>query len=594
MKQNKNILSILKLTHLFAFAFGVFCMGIANAATVAQRPTNNTATTAPASRPTTASRVNMTSRLPTSSVNLTGPVTTTVVDPIVEETAPVIPDPIVIENKSSQFDTILGNVSSTSTDLAAQARADTIRSQRAALDAAGNIETTTQRIENAVTSGANSCDTALRTCMRGKCGNDFSKCSGDGDTIWGDKMSACRRDTNCSGAEYALFSREIKADRDHNAKMTTYTTVIECGAQYNSCITDQCGLDFQKCINKKRADTAIANCAAIARDCQTFEPALTSRIGTVFGTIRTNASVQISADEKKLLAMRDSMKTQCNRLGAMFDERTLDCVFTVNFFSRDASTPMASKKLYAGSTFDCNQDFFGIDITTYRENAYRLTREQQSASSGFMGAGLGVAAGAISSGAINRALDTNRAENAADSAACETGGGKWNKFLTRCSCGKGKKWDKAARNCRDKKPGESEDPEDGVDIAEDESDQEPNDSDIDNDPNLTPEEKTTKKQQRKDERAAKKSECEASGGTWQSLLGKCKTAEDKQAQEDKKAERQENREARQEERAEKKAERQNSSSSDTTASLMEPANTMLALVDTKKNFRMIQHTKFIC
>lgn len=495
MKQNKNILSVLKLTHLVAFVFGVFCMGMPNAdaATVATRPTQQQQ-----ARPTANSRTNITSRLPTASVNIATPTTTTVVEPEpVIENASVVPEPIVIENKSSQFDTILGNVSSSSTDLAAQARADTIRAQRAALDSAGTLSTSSEQIEKAVASGANACDTALRTCMKQKCGNDFSKCAGDGDTIWGDKVSACRRDTKCSGTEFATFSREIKADRDHNAKMTTYTTVIECGAQYNSCITDQCGLDFQKCISKKRADAAIANCAAIARDCTEFEPALASRVGTVFGTIRTNASVQVSADEKKLLAMRDSMKTQCNRLGAMFDERSLDCVFTVNFFSRDSQNPMASKKLYAGSTFDCNQDFFGIDITTYRENAYRLTREQQSASSGFMGAGLGVGVGAITSGAINRAIDSQRAQKAADKArkegeksddksdkknseknnnseesddddendntdekkvGCENSGGKWStgiggvkKLLgNACNCGEGKKWDGKSKQCVEK------------------------------------------------------------------------------------------------------------------------------------------------
>ncbi|MDL2296194.1 hypothetical protein LJC18_05330, partial [Lachnospiraceae bacterium OttesenSCG-928-E19] len=409
MKQDKNILSVLKLTHLVAFAFGVFCMGIPNAdaATVATRPTQQQQ-----ARPTANTRTNITSRLPTASVNIATPTETVTTTPTVtgtkktETKTETVYEPVVIEDKSSQFDNILGSISSSSTDLAAKSRADMIAAQRAALDSAGNLTTSSERIENAIAMGANACDSILRECMTQKCGNDFSKCAGDGDTIWGDKVSACRRDSKCSGTEFATFSREIKADRDHNAKMTTYTTVIECGAQYNSCITDQCGLDFQKCISKKRADAAIANCAAIARDCTEFEPALASRVGTVFGTIRTNASVQVSADEKKLLAMRDSMKTQCNRLGAMFDERSLDCVFTVNFFSRDSQNPMASKKLYAGSTFDCNQDFFGIDITTYRENAYRLTREQQSASSGFMGAGLGVGVGAITSGAINRAIDS--------------------------------------------------------------------------------------------------------------------------------------------------------------------------------------------
>jgi hypothetical protein len=132
----------------------------------------------------------------------------------------------------------------------------------------------------------------------------------------------------------------------------------------------------------------------------------------VFGTLRQSAEVQVKKDEERLYQLRDMMAAQCNRLGAMFDERTLDCVFTVNFFADNAATPFASKKLYAGDSFDCTQNWFGVDITTYRENAQRLTREQTAASSAMLGAGLGTAAGAISSGAINRAMDRASAERA--------------------------------------------------------------------------------------------------------------------------------------------------------------------------------------
>jgi hypothetical protein len=105
----------------------------------------------------------------------------------------------------------------------------------------------------------------------------------------------------------------------------------------------------------------------------------------------------------------------------MFDERSLDCVFTVNLFANNSKNPMASKKLYAGDAFDCDQNWFGVDLTTYKENAYRLTREQTAASSAILGAGLGVAAGAISSGAISRAMDTQKAEKAVDAAKKEEG-----------------------------------------------------------------------------------------------------------------------------------------------------------------------------
>ena len=106
------------------------------------------------------------------------------------------------------------------------------------------------------------------------------------------------------------------------------------------------------------------------------------------------------------------MGAACKTLGAMFDERTLDCVYTVNFYAGDKSTLFASKKAYAGSTFNCDQNWFGIDVTTFKENAYRLTRSQTAASSAMLGSGVGTAVGSITSGALNRALDRQKAEKA--------------------------------------------------------------------------------------------------------------------------------------------------------------------------------------
>ena len=146
---------------------------------------------------------------------------------------------------------------------------------------------------------------------------------------------------------------------------------------------------------------------------------LASRTMNVFGTLRQSAEKQVSRDEKRLYELRDLMRNTCNRLGAMFDERSLDCVYTVNFYAGDDNTLYASKKAYAGSTFNCDQNWFGVDITTFRENAYRLTREQTSASSALLGSGLGMGVGAITSGAIDRAVDRHRAERALKDAQAE-------------------------------------------------------------------------------------------------------------------------------------------------------------------------------
>ncbi|MBN1324613.1 MAG: hypothetical protein JW974_00090 [Alphaproteobacteria bacterium] len=382
---------------------------------VAQRVAVGTTRTAP--------RANVASRMPSVNIQESN-IEQIIEDPVETTEENQITENNIIENKSSQFNSILENTVSSSGDKSADTRADMIRNQRAALDA-NDIQTIAKKAAtNALTSGKNSCDTDLRTCMKQKCKNDFSGCSGDGDTIWGDKLNSCKRSSNCSGEEFQLFAAEIREDRDFNAKMSSYNETIDCGNKYNKCMISQCGNNFAKCIGKSTSDMAVSACASIASDCQKIDNGLTNRIQQVFGTLRNNAEVQVQKDEARLYELRDLMSNECKRFGALFDERSLDCVFTVNLFAGNSESPMASKKSYAGDSFDCNQDWFGIDVTTYKENAYRLTREQTSASSAMLGAGVGVAAGAISSGSIGRAMDSQKASGALDAAKSELGGDK--------------------------------------------------------------------------------------------------------------------------------------------------------------------------
>lgn len=326
------------------------------------------------------------------------------------------PERYIIEDKSAQFDTTLTKMATSgATDASSNALAEMVARQRAALDAKDAASTANK----AMASGQNSCDAGLRDCMAQKCGEDFTDCATDGDTLWGDKMDACRRDLPCTAQEYKLFTAEIKADRDMNVRLGSYNEILNCGNQYNNCIISECGTTFGKCLGKSAGDAAIAKCASIAKECTRADSGLAARAMEVFSVVRQDAEKQVAADEKRLYALRDEMKTQCQRLGAMFDERSLDCVFTINFYAGTSATPYASKKGYAGSTFDCTQNWFGIDITTFKENAYRYTREQTSATSAFMGAGLGTAVGAVSSGAIDRAIDRKKAEDAVKKAQKE-------------------------------------------------------------------------------------------------------------------------------------------------------------------------------
>ena len=400
--------------HKYAFG-GVICMAVialfataTNAAVVSRG-----GTTARAS-----ARGNVAARMPSASVSTTtatatNTTTTTTTTTTAADTEPEPePEPVVIENKTSQFDDVLSQSSTSSnSDTSASALAELVAAQRAELDSQSAITTATAAT---TTGNSSACDTGLRGCMREKCGDDFTKCAGDTDTIWGNKMDACRNDIDatCTGEQYRLFASEIKADRDLNAQLAAYNAIINCGNQYNDCIVTECGTTFSKCLGKSAGDAAIAKCETIAKNCTEQDSGLASRAMQVFANLRVDAEEQVQRDEERLYELRDEMIAQCQTLGATFDERTFSCVYTVNFYAGDDGTLYASKKAYAGASFDCTPNWFGIDITTFMENAYRLTRSQTSASAAMLGSGLGVAAGAITSGAIDRAIDRSTADKA--------------------------------------------------------------------------------------------------------------------------------------------------------------------------------------
>jgi hypothetical protein len=400
MKRHNNIFSINNkhCSLLFALCAFIALCATSHAAVVSrtQRPSNA------ARMPTITAQIQNTGTTTTTSVGTqTAPAS---VEPeIIETTEPEI----IIEDKSSQFSEFMAETATSTNDKSNNALAEQIRAQRAALDAASAAN---NQMAAARASGQNACDANLRACMKEKCGNDYSKCAGDTDTMWGTKMDACRRDLPCTGAEYAMFANEIKADRDMNARVASYNAIIDCGNQYNNCIVTECGQKFTKCLGKRAGDAAISKCSKIANSCKERDSGLATRTMDVFGDLRVDAEKQVAADEKRLYELRDLMRDTCGRLGAMFDERTLDCVYTVNFYADGDNTLYASKKAYAGSTFSCDPNWFGVDITTFKENAMRLTREQTSATSALMGSGIGMGVGAVTSGAIDRAIDRHKAE----------------------------------------------------------------------------------------------------------------------------------------------------------------------------------------
>ena len=398
--------------------------GIANAATTARPTLANTAANQMQNRtPSTGARMPTT----TNNTQSTTAVTTTTTQ---SETTITTPEPepervIIVDNKTSMFNDVLADMGANTSDSSATELANTIARQRALLDAQSEKSANDATGSSGITT-ANVCDAGLRKCMAEKCGSDFTKCASDSTTVWGNKMDSCRRQTKCTGHEYTMLAPEILADRDTGIELAYYQSVVNCGNRYNDCMFNICGKTLDKCLSKSAGDSAIAKCKSIADECREQDSGLVGRISGVFGDLRTAATTQAQKDEKRLYELRDLMRNQCQRFGAMFDERTLDCVYTVNFFVDKISTdnPVASKKLYSGDAFQCTPNWFGIDITTYIENAQRLTRSQKGASAAAMGAGLGTAAGLWSSGAVTRGIDTQNAEKQAKE-ACESVGGEW-------------------------------------------------------------------------------------------------------------------------------------------------------------------------
>lgn len=372
-----------------------------------------------------------------------------------------------VANKSSTFSTQLNNRDDDGGN--DSELAEKIRAQRAAIEARENRDAATTQTKTSAKQ--NNCDNDLRKCISAQCGANYKKCETDSDITFSDKLTACRKETTCTAHEFTLFTNEIKEDKKQAIDLAMYNTVIDCGNSYNDCIIQQCGPKFNKCLSKSNGDNAIAACKQIAQNCTEADSALVGRIGNVFGIVRQDAEKQIKADETKLQQLRDKMRSSCRATGAMFDDRTLDCVFNVSFYAGDdQKTPKASRKLYAGSLFDCTPDWFGIDVTTFKENAYRLTRSQTAASSAMLGAGVGTAVGAITSGAIGRAIDTKKAKDALQD-ECE----------------------KAGKTVKDGKCVDKE--------ADDNDDDEENEEE-----SLTPKDKC---------------ESEASGGTWNETTKKC-------------------------------------------------------------------------
>lgn len=403
------------MKQVFRFFYKYACIGI-----ISTLPVILDASAAVVNRPTAGNRA-AAARVQNRAATITQTPATNSNDLNTEEEIEEMPEePIIVDNKSTTFANAMAEISSPSLLNSDPGSANAIQEY---MDAYNNSNGGSSS-NNPAPSGAANCNNSLRACMQEKCGDDFSDCATDNTTIWGSKLDLCRNTTNCTAAEFAALAPEILADRDANLRLSYYESVIACADDYTECVSLACDDTETNCLSKADEDKAISACANIAKECREQDSGLAARFMDVFSELRTIKVGQVKKDEQRLYALRNLMRHTCEDLGAMFDERTLDCVYTVNFWSSDFEKPLASKKLYAGNKFQCTPDWFGVDVTTYKENAYRITREQQSATGAALGAGIGTAAGLISSGAIKNANDARKEKKEAKN-DCKEAGGAW-------------------------------------------------------------------------------------------------------------------------------------------------------------------------
>ncbi len=326
---------------------------------------------------------------------------TTTTETTISDEPIIQPEPeIIVENKTYIFDAMFGDMSGTTSI------SDMIAKQKAEIAAEESKALADKQSVSIKTNSTNICNQDLRDCMTSSCGNDYTNCENDTITAFNKKIDSCRAKTNCSDTEYKLFAPEIVADKDISLKLSDYTNTINCGNRYNTCMVGECGMDFSRCLGKQYENAAIATCETIADECREYDTGFVSRTSSILATLRVSAEENITDDEDRLYELRELMEDSCKRIGAVLDTRSLDCVTTVEMFANNGSEPVASRKIYAGSAFDCTPEWFGVDITTYAENAARLTRDQKSATSSMLGAGIGTGAGAIIS---NPAMDKIKA-----------------------------------------------------------------------------------------------------------------------------------------------------------------------------------------
>jgi hypothetical protein len=251
------------------------------------------------------------------------------------------------------------------------------------------------------------CETELNTCVIGDCGSDLQKCNDDTDAIWSARFQKCRAKTSCTGAEIGVYGDIIKEDIRVDAKISLMNLIISCNNEYSNCLQTQCAttdarsligggavVGFNGCVTQAKINSALNYCKPVYDRCRPYDSGIQARFTNMMATLRVEKEKRIAELQKELDVMLPQMRQLCRDSGASFDERSGNCVFTA-FLSVEAQgrryTP-ASKMVMPGSQYQCTDQWFGVDVTQYLQNAIYSTIQQKSSVAALMGAGLGIGA----------------------------------------------------------------------------------------------------------------------------------------------------------------------------------------------------------
>ncbi|MDR1697248.1 MAG: hypothetical protein LBR41_03475 [Rickettsiales bacterium] len=301
---------------------------------------------------------------------------------------------------------------------------DSVRAQRAAADIAAT--------GGAITSARSTCDADLRGCMIGLCGDDtYSKCWTDNSIEWNRKMTSCRAKSKCTTAEFDIIAPEFILDRDQFSSDSSFTIRTTCNINHNNCILQNCGRELKDCQNEAGQNRALAACP-ISRECEMVDNGMVGRSRSLFAALRIDYNEEQFANRQRMRELVDIMRNECAAQKGSYDEEGMTCVYSVelaanvyqNMVDRGRvdmgqanMVTLASRKLYAAAVYQCTEDWFGVDISTYMENAERRTANDRIAYNSALASGLAGAAGTVTNLASSGAYGQGSAWDAPDKAA---------------------------------------------------------------------------------------------------------------------------------------------------------------------------------